>query len=125
MTIRHALGTMLLLTLTACGPFGVETTDVSNQGTACVQDDAVIVSFTRCVGGCTTLVDASCEASVDGDTLTVTSVGTLEKQTNIGDCSTECDLALAECTLTGNLDGVTRIAYAGEETEDLDCPVFF
>ena len=121
MTIRHALGTTLLLTLTACGPFGADTTDVSNQGVACIWDGRVTVTFTECMGDCAALANASCEASVDGDTLTVTSAGTLETRT-LGACITVCESARTSCTPTGNLDGVTRIVYAGQETQNTVCP---
>jgi hypothetical protein len=116
---------MFTLTLTACGPAEpeVRTTDVSNQGTACIQDGAFIVDFDRCLSSsCDTLVGASCEANVDGDTVTVTSAGSIESLTGPDvSCTTDCGFARVECTLTGDLGGVTTIAYAGSETTDLDC----
>ncbi len=123
MTTRHVLGAMLLLTFTACGLTEVETNDISNKGTACIQDGTARVDFNQCLSSsCDTLINASCTGTVDGTTLTITSSGSIESQRNPNSgCTTDCGFVVADCTVTGDLSAVTTIAYAGGETTTLDC----
>jgi hypothetical protein len=89
----------------------VETT-LDDQGTACVSDAAVAVDFQTCMSSsCDTLVDASCEATLDGEVLTITSTGTHVSQG--GMCTDDCGQATVSCDLPDGWEAATSLTYGG------------
>lgn len=95
--------------------------DVSNQGTVCLDGAEIKVDFGTCLSSsCNTLVGASCTASIDADTITVTSVG--EVVTAGGSCTNDCRSALTQCDVTGgDASMATKLNYGGQETTDFVC----
>ena len=146
MTIRHAFAAALLLVFTGCGqatPDDAEpdareeegdqeieyrTFDYSNQGRACISDDPgygplVLVDLETCLSSsCDGRGESSCTATVDGDTLTVTSQA--ETRSAVGDveCTNDCLPFIIQCTVEGDLADVASITYAGNTTQMVECP---
>jgi len=110
--------TILALWLVACnGPGAGTVTVIDNQGTACVDEAAgtVEIDFETCLSSsCDTLEGASCNATWAGDTLTVTSTGSVVSTG--GDCTADCGFATTSCELPEGVDlaGGT-LAYADTE----------
>ena len=123
--IRLVFAASVFFILAACGPIEPETElviiDVSNQGASCIDGDTVLVQFGGCMSGCQSLVDGSCMGTVDGDTLTVTSTGTIESLEGGAVCVFSCTLPLAACEVTGALTSVTTISYAGNVGTAREC----
>ena len=114
--------------ITACGTAepedGVEfvRADVSNMGDSCIDRESLVVDFDQCMStSCDRLVDASCTGTVNGDTLTVTSMGAIETRANETMCTLDCREPFIECTVSGDLSTVTTIVYAGRSRTSINC----
>ena len=72
----------------------------SGNGTDGVTTEiALNVEFNTCLSSsCDTLVDSSCEASVEGDVIEVSGLASIDAQVN-GACTLDCGLATASCQL--------------------------
>lgn len=88
--------TTLLFALAACGD-PVTTSTLDDVGTVCLADDGTLVlDFGECLSSsCDTLTVATCEAALDGATLTVTSHAEIEHQGK--ECTDDCGFATAVC----------------------------
>ncbi|MEM1348547.1 MAG: hypothetical protein AAGI01_08340 [Myxococcota bacterium] len=120
-TKRITLASLSALVLLSCDIEPEESrTDVAGQGSACLSGTNVIVVFNDCVSTCSTLEDASCTATLSGDTITVTSEGTV---VSIGGaCTLVCASATTSCAVTGgDASTATKISYAGQELTQLEC----
>jgi predicted small lipoprotein YifL len=145
MTARYVLTATLLLALTACGPATPDdpdaaeeargdqeveyrTSDLPEKGSSCIDDDPeygdlVLVDLELCLSSSCDGLDASCTATVDGDTVTVTVTG--ETRSRVGEgfaCTNDCVNPILSCTIEGDLSGVTTLVYAGTTTRELECP---
>ena len=95
------------LLLAACA----DTAIFEDSGTVCIDEatDQVLVQVNTCLSSsCDTLVEASCEAILDGDTLTVTSYAEVRSEGST--CTDDCGLVRPTCALPdGDLTGVTVV----------------
>jgi len=75
-----------------------------------------------CLNNCTRSLEGSCEATLDGTTITVTSAFDWEVKTR-GSCNLICGFpGPAECGDVGPLAEGTYTVVHGEETFDIDVP---
>jgi hypothetical protein len=83
--------------LAGCGD-PVTTTVLDDVGTVCLASDgSLVLDFDQCLSSsCDTLVVATCEAALDGTTLTVTSHAEIEHQGK--ECTDDCGFVTATCT---------------------------
>jgi hypothetical protein len=101
---------------------------LDNTGTACV-DEAnaeVFVDFQTCMSSsCNTVLSRSCTATVDGDTLVVTSAAEVESQTGPGNCTLDCMTVSVACDLPEGWEATTTLSYGGEtQAVDVACETF-
>ncbi len=117
----YILPAVTLLAMISCTELAERRRDVDNEGAACVSGEQVKVDFGTCLSSsCDTLEGASCMATLEGDTITVTSVGTVVSAGNA--CTNDCRFATTTCDVTGgDLTAATKISYAGQESADLAC----
>lgn len=84
----------------------------------------VVVVLAECLSSsCSRDFAGSCEATVDGSEITLTS--TLSWAQNLGEgvpCTDDCGLPQADCTIAGLADGTYDVTYGGE-TFTLTVPV--
>lgn len=84
----------------------------------------VVVVLEECLSSsCSRNLVGSCEATVDGNTITLTSTITWEQ--NVGEgvaCTEDCGVPQANCTIEGLADGDYTVEYGGQ-TLDLTVPV--
>lgn len=111
---------LALLTLMACGGGTVVETDISGDGSACLDGEEILVDFATCLSSSCDTLTASCETSLEGDTVVVTSTATVATTVNV-DCTADCGLAQTTCTLPAGATEATQIRY-GETTVPIDAP---
>ena len=119
----------------------VETTEFRDDGEACVlpadgadgadfpiaigpEDDLVVEVFfpTGCLSSsCDEVLEASCEATVDGQRIVVTSSGTLERDVGASACTKDCGIMSARCELP-DLDAGTYTIVHGDDEETFELP---
>jgi hypothetical protein len=117
----------LALTLLGCPGTEVITTDLTDRGTACIDDNEVLVDFNTCLSSsCDTLLDEVCSATLEGTTLVVTASGTIETLTgkNVA-CTDDCGFAQVRCDLPEGWEAATTLSYGGEtQAVDAACDTF-
>lgn len=118
--MRHA-SLVLVALLAACGT-GKTSTTYTNEGTACVDEDAgvVRVDFQLCLSSsCDTLIDASCTATWSNGSLTVQGAATVESQGNV--CTDDCGFVQTSCDLPAEADLTSGVlSYGGVQTDLAD-----
>jgi len=71
-------------------------------------------------GGCAQGFEGSCEATVDGDTITLTSdlswVVAVELPDDVG-CTMQCELPVTTCDLDGLPEGTYTVFFGDEQTQ--------
>ena len=96
-----------LLLLSACA----QTAIFEDSGEVCIDEAAgeVVVHVNTCLSSsCDTLVEARCEATLDGDTLTITSYAEVRSQGST--CTDDCGFVRPTCAVPdGDLSGVTVV----------------
>jgi hypothetical protein len=122
--MRAALLCLLALAAGCPGSPQVTTTDLVDEGTACVDGTEVLVDFNHCLSSsCDTLVDEVCTATLDGTTLTVTASATVESVGN--ECTADCGFAQVRCDLPEGWEAATTLSYGGEsQAIDAECAGF-
>ena len=121
MTLRDAAALLCLtLSLAGCADKVTEAT-YTDEGTACLDapeaDGAAVITVDPdlCLSSsCDSLTSAACTATVDGDTITVTSTFVVESS---GDtCTADCGMPTATCDLGALPAGTYTVVYGGVET---------
>lgn len=120
---------MLVLVLSlACGGEKWEPMEVVDQGSTCLvatEADAlgtVTVYSDECMSSsCDRNEQGSCTATLDGDTITVTSIFSWETATGNVDCTDDCGLLSADCTV-GPLAAGSYTLVHGSDTETVTVP---
>ena len=122
---------LMLLTM-ACGDKDGEDTNASdpstleNVGVACIDgndpDDnhstaRVTVVLSECLESCAMDPQATCEATTEGGTVTVTANGRYDLLPAGEDCAAMCIPMEAECQATGVRKGDFTLEYAGDSVE--------
>jgi hypothetical protein len=112
---------MLLLLLAACpDPTDKPSTETITEGTACVDAGIETITFTfdTCLSSsCDTLESATCEATISGETVTVTGEAVVVSE---GDtCTDDCGMATATCTMPALPDTGDIQVVVGDETVPL------
>lgn len=114
--------TILLAGLLAGCPLvdPVDVTELVDEGELCIGSDGrLVVDWQTCLSSsCDTLTDATCDATLDGGTLTVTSYGRIESQGTT--CTDDCGFAAARCDLPLIEDPSTVTVSHGTATVALD-----
>ena len=101
-----------------------------DEGRVCLRADGedvlVTVVAPDCLSSsCSRDLDGSCEATVKGGTITVSSEITWEQAVYVGPgggCTDDCGAPLVECTIEGGLADGTYDVVIGEETTTVDLP---
>lgn len=125
----------LLTFLVACDPTGVgggsndgwEPVVFVDEGDVCMaqqgSDVAVTVSVQECLSSsCDRDLGGECAATVDGDTITLTSEIRWETDTDPEACTDDCGLPSVDCTIPGLPDGTYTVIH-GTETTTLTVPI--
>lgn len=122
---------MLLLALVGCEVNAIqwEAVSIPDEGNVCLEpqesDVRVTVTADGCLSSsCSRNLGGSCEALVDGTTITVTSEITFERAVAGARlfCTDDCGVAQVTCTIPGGLaDGMYDIVI-GDETSTVDFP---
>lgn len=99
---------------------GVDVTEFVDEGELCIGSDGrLVVDWQTCLSSsCDTLTDATCEATLDGGTLTVTSYGRIESSGTT--CTDDCGFASAACDLPTVEDPSTVTVAHGTTSVGLD-----
>lgn len=120
---------------TGCDLFETQWEEVSyiDEGTVCLEvsgaDVTVTVTAPDCLSSsCSRNLEGTCEATVDGTTITVTSEITWEQAVEsprLG-CTDDCGAPIATCTIPGGLpDGDYTVEIGGTQQEvtlpDAEC----
>ena len=110
--------TLFLLACTAGSPPGIETITTTNTGSVCLEapvadgDGQITVDPNLCLSSsCDTLISATCTATLDGSTITVTSEFVVESQTGDVSCTDDCGLPMATCTVGPLASGTYTITH--------------
>lgn len=115
--MSRLLSSLVALALVGGCEDPVTTTTLTDEGTACINDDGdVQVTFPGCLSSsCDTLVGATCEAVLVSGVLEVHAEATIESQGT--ECTADCGEIVATCAapLIEDPETVT-ISYAGVET---------
>lgn len=114
----RTLTTLLFLSLAGCPGSMIQVTEITDEGTLCLTTDGqLLVDFQTCLGGCDTLVEATCEAVLEEGVLVVTSYGRIETDVSPGiACTEECRQSAATCDLPLIEDPSTVTVEHGENT---------
>lgn len=98
-----------------------EKASFSDQGIVCWdasagQIDLQVVLQGACMSSsCSRGFTSSCDATADGTTLTLTSEMSWENNVTPGvDCTADCGIPMAECALSGVVDGTYTLDFDGE-----------
>ena len=121
---------LLVSLLLACSGGGqdsaaleVKRTTLTDEGTACVQDGAVQVTFPYCLSSsCDTLVSATCEAELVDGVVVVHGEAIIDTQGVT--CTADCGIVQATCALPTVEDpDATNLSYGGADHPVSDaCP---
>jgi hypothetical protein len=112
-TAGDPMTSIVFALLVACAP-GSEVHDVSD-GTACITDDTVTFTFDTCLSSsCSTVLSSSCTAALDGTDLTVTGAAQVEETD--GDCTADCGILTATCTLPALDDPASITVHVGPDS---------
>ena len=85
---------------------------LDNKGTVCVKDNKVRVDFQTCLSSsCDTLEGALCVATMQGESVVVTSTATRVTKGNT--CTSDCGFARVTCDLPSGADKATTVIYGG------------
>lgn len=116
---------LFLTLLVACEP-EVTTTTITDEGTACVNDEGDIqVTFPGCLSSsCDTLTSATCTAELVDGVLEVHGEAVIESQGDV--CTDDCGIIQATCAMPLIEDPSTvELSYAGQQTAlDAECQDF-
>ena len=99
--------------------------DLNEAGRCSVDpgETRVEVVFDYCASStCTTLTEAACTATRDGDEITVTSHAEIRRETGEAGCSDDCGILSAMCDLGAIEEGTYTILH-GAQTTTVDVPV--
>lgn len=122
---------LIVLTTVGCGTGLVdtwETRTLEDEGTACLVattdggEGTVTVDAQECMSSsCDRNQVASCEATVDGSTITVTASFEWETATGTQACTDDCGQLAADCS-TGELAAGTYTLVYGDQSTEFTVP---
>jgi hypothetical protein len=108
------------LALLSCGDGPPTERVVTEIAAACVGDGEVTARLATCLSSsCDTLLESSCAATLDGDTVTVTATATIRSEGT--ECTADCGLVEVRCPLPDGAETATTLAWGAQEAP-LDAP---
>lgn len=118
---------LLVLASVGCGGEQWEARERTDSGDVCVQGQdggtaTVTVLLDECMSSsCDRAEQGTCSATLDGTTITVTSTFTWETATGNVECTDDCGMVTADCTV-GPLAAGTYTVVLGSEQQTVTIP---
>lgn len=121
---RGIVAGALVLAATACE----RTVEIDHRdtGRACISGEGDVrqidIDFGLCrSSSCEVLLDSSCDVTVEGDTITITSLATIESPKGSATCTADCQSANADCETPPIAPGSYTVVY-GELSDTIEIP---